>query len=123
MYTTIKHFYWTEGDGDLVDEQEWEKVFYTSPKKAFNKALEKERENWRYKECVKGERILIPSIKKKGNSIYLRILYVPEDFLDRHKHWGFTLKNLRELLKDEWAIGKCLTEYEVVNVDNLPIVE
>lgn len=122
MYTVIKHFYWTEGDGYLVDEQEWEKVFYTSPKKAFNKALEKERESWRYKECVKGERILIPSIKKKENSICLQILHIPEDFLDRRKHWGFTLKDLRELLKEEWAIGKCLTEYEVVNIDNIPIV-
>ena len=122
MYTVIKHFYWVEGDGYLVDEQEWEREFYTSPKKAFNKALEKERESWRYKECVKGERILIPSIKKKGNSIYLRIFHVPEDFLDRYKCYGLTLKDLRELLKSEWGRGKCLTEYEIVNVDNLPIV-
>lgn len=124
MYTVIKHFYWIEGDGELVDDKTWERKIYLSFKKAINEAVEKEKHHWRYKKYMEsGNYLLIPSIRKTEGTTYLRFQFIPKDFLDTWSRYGYSLKDLRSILKNEWAIGEYLTEYEIIDVKDLPIVE
>ena len=125
MYTTIRHYYWTEGDGELVDSTTWERKIYFSFKKAINEAIKKEKHHWRYKKYMEsGDYLLIPSIRKEfEDTTYLRFQFIPKNLLDTWGRYGYSLKDLRSILKKDWAIGEFLTEYEIIDVGNLPIIK
>ena len=119
MYTLIEHIFYDDPDGNPIEAEEWNRIQYSTSKKAINKAVKIERKKvsfysaWWHKEHV-----IVPSISKEKDGIILvSFKYIPKDILE---YWDVnTLHDINAFVHSDKS--SYYSEYEIVNLNNLPV--
>lgn len=139
MYTIIKHLYVEDGDGNFDTYEIWNRTKYYTIKDALKDALkteqkimterakrEEEWENWLAKYGYPSEKkshFLLPSIRKTAEATFLRFNNIPTDKIAEEWKGGWinSLHELKEFFKDESYLASFFTQYEIIELDFLPI--
>ena len=139
MYTIIKHLYVEDGDGNFDTYEIWNRTKYYTVEDALKDALKTEQkimaerakkeedyENWLAKYGYPSERkshFLLPSIRKTAEVTFLRFNNIPTDEIAEEwkRGWINSLHELKEEFKSESYLASSFTQYEIIELDFLPI--
>lgn len=119
MYTLVEHIFYDDPDGNPIETEEWDRIQYSTSKKAINEAVRIEREKVSfYSARWHKEHVIIPSIHKKIDGIiFVNFKYIPKDILE---YWGVnTLHDINSFIYGDKS--RYYSEYEIIDLNNLPV--